>query len=246
MDAATVAVFTFAGLAGAAFASMALYARLPDHHRLDDTNTAVRVIAAIFVTVTSLVLGLMINAAANTFLSTDRAVHVFATELVLLDRTMRTLGADADEARRNLAAYVEHALGPSPAQQGSVTSEHLLDAVGTSLRAIKVSGDQQIELWNDARQIYREVVRQRWSLIEESGGGLPNVMIAIVIAWLVLIFASLGFRAPPNAVVISSVIAASLLISASLYLVIDMNTPFTGTIQISDEPLRRVLAEISR
>jgi amino acid transporter len=246
MDAATVAVFTFAGLAGAAFASMALYDRLPDHHRLDDTNTAVRVIAAIFVTVTSLVLGLMINAAANTFLTTDRNVHVFATDLVLLDRTMRTLGPEADETRRHLVAYVEHALGPSPVQQGSDTSEHLLDAIGTSLRTIKLSGDQQIGLWNDARQIYHEVVRQRWSLVEQSGGGLPPVMIAIVIAWLVLIFASLGFRAPANAVVITSVTAASLLISASLYLVIDMNTPFTGTIQISDEPLRRVLAEIAR
>lgn len=246
MGAPTVAVLTFVGLIAAALASMALYRRLPDHHQREDTNAAVRLIAAIFVTVTSLVLGLMINSAANTFLVTDRNVHVFATDLVLLDRTMRTLGPEAENARQRLIAYVEHALGPSPPSQGSISSERLLDDLGASLRAIRPSDDRQIELWNEARQIYREAVHQRWVLVEQSDGGLPPAMIAILIAWLVLIFASLGYRAPANAVVITAVFAAALLISASLYLIIDMNTPFTGTIQVSDHPLRRVLEEITR
>jgi hypothetical protein len=42
--------------------------------------------------------------------------------------------------------------------------------------------------------------------------------------------------------VIGMFIISSLLIAASVYLVLDMNVPFHGPIQISDEPLRRALA----
>lgn len=61
-------------------------------------------------------------------------------------------------------------------------------------------------------------------------------------AWLTLIFASFGYRAPRNPMVIGMFIISSLLIAASVYLVLDMDVPFHGPIQISDEPLRRALA----
>jgi len=42
--------------------------------------------------------------------------------------------------------------------------------------------------------------------------------------------------------VIGMFIISALLIAASVYLVLDMDVPFHGPIQISDEPLRRALA----
>lgn len=64
----------------------------------------------------------------------------------------------------------------------------------------------------------------------------------MLVAWLTLIFASFGYRAPRNPIVIGMFIISSLLIAASVYLVLDMDEPFHGPIQISDEPLRRALA----
>ena len=64
--------------------------------------------------------------------------------------------------------------------------------------------------------------------------------------WLILIFASFGYRAPKNIIVVSMFVIAAFLISASIYLVLDMDIPFNGLIQISDLPLRRALAELQR
>jgi len=61
-----------------------------------------------------------------------------------------------------------------------------------------------------------------------------------------LIFASFGYRAPRNAVVVTSFVLASALISCALYLIVDMDSPFDGPIQVSSAPLQRVLAEIRR
>jgi len=56
----------------------------------------------------------------------------------------------------------------------------------------------------------------------------------------------LKFRAPRNGVVVTIFVSASVLIGASVFVVLDMDMPFRGLIQVSDEPLRRTLAEISR
>ncbi|MFB9262398.1 hypothetical protein ACFFWD_04315 [Bradyrhizobium erythrophlei] len=125
-------------------------------------------------------------------------------------------------------------------------SEHLLDEVGTSLRELRFEDEQKVALWNDARSLYRQAVQQRWTFVEQSDGSFPSPLICILVGWLTLMFATLGFRAPRNPVVISTYVAAAALISAAIYLIIEMGTPFSGPIQLSDRPLVRAAEEIRR
>lgn len=94
------------------------------------------------------------------------------------------------------------------------------------------------------RQQYRGLVNQRWTIIEQSEGAIPSPLIWMLIAWMVLVFGSYGYRAPMNVIVVTSFFTASLLIAIAFYLVLDMDVPFHGPIQISDGPLRRALAEM--
>ncbi|QOZ26858.1 hypothetical protein [Bradyrhizobium sp. CCBAU 51753] len=245
MVAFVIAVLIFVLLSGAALATMAVHGRLKEHHRSDETNTSVRLVA-LFVTMPSLLLGLMMNNAANTYVAVDRNLHVFATDIILLDRSMRPLGESADEPRRRLLAYVEQVLRDVPISRASEVSEHLLDEVGNSLRELRFDDEQKVALWNDARSVYRQAVQQRWTFVEQSDGSFPSPLICILVGWLTLMFATLGFRAPRNAVVISTYIAAAALISAAVYLIIEMSTPFSGPIQLSDRPLVRAVEEIRR
>jgi hypothetical protein len=65
-------------------------------------------------------------------------------------------------------------------------------------------------------------------------------------AWLVLIFASFGYRAPRNAVVTLTLVASAALISGSIYLILDMDVPFSGPIKISPAPLLRAEEQMRR
>jgi hypothetical protein len=56
---------------------------------------------------TSLILGLMMNTAKNTLETNDQNIHALATQLILLDRTLRALGPESDQARRYLVEYLE-------------------------------------------------------------------------------------------------------------------------------------------
>jgi hypothetical protein len=56
----------------------------------------------LFLVMTSLVLGLMLNSAKNTLDTNNRNLCSPATDITLLDRIMRGLGPEAEDARRQL------------------------------------------------------------------------------------------------------------------------------------------------
>jgi hypothetical protein len=212
----------------------------------DDTKTTVRLVANLFVVMTSLVLGLMMNSAKNTLETDNRNVHALATDLILLDRTMRALGPQAGEARQHLIEYVQASLHENSILEEDPDAEASLDAVGASLRAMQLSGDRQVSLWNDARLLYRQVVQQRWIVVDQSGGTIPLPLIVMLIIWLTVIFASFGYQAPRNRVVTSTFIVAALLVSAALYLILDMDAPVSGLAKTSNVPFQRALAQFQR
>lgn len=249
MSAILIAVAAFLCLTVAALGMMHVYPKLPARHRDDDTNTVVRLVANIFVVMASLVFGLMINSAKNTFEGIDDNVHSFATNLILLDRTLRTYGLAGNDARQYLIAYVEGAIA-NPERVNDALHEarnagqQQLDTVGNSLAAVQPADSLHESMLADARQQYNRIVEQRWMIVEQSEGAIPMPVIGMMIAWMTLIFASFGYRAPQNAVVIAMFVVSAMFIAASVYVVLDMDIPFSGAIQISDAPLRRALAEM--
>lgn len=246
-----IAAAMFACLGGASLSALHFYPRLPAHHRDDDTNTVVRLLANIFVVITSLVFGLMINSSKTTFESIDNNVHTYATQLILLDRAFQSYGAGAAEAHIRLLAYVKDTFNEAVTSQIFGTkqdyeAEKQLAAVGDALSALDPADAYHESLLADARQQFRHLVEQRWAIVEQAEGGIPAAIVGMLIAWLTLIFASFGYRAPRNAIVVSIFLVSALLISVSIYLVLDMDTPFSGPIQVSDEPLRRAAIEMER
>jgi hypothetical protein len=127
------------------------------------------------VVLTSLVLGLLVNASKNTFEGIDRNIHAFSTELILFDRTLRHYGPEASDVRQRLRAYVRRAIRGTWRADGSPVLDDrapktLLEEVGNGLTAMRPSDPVRIEMWRDAEVGYQNVVRRRGTLIEESEG----------------------------------------------------------------------------
>jgi len=126
-----VAVLTFLSVLGAALLGLVTKTRLPSEHLQDDTTVVVRLVANLFVVMTSLAIGLMLNSAKDTFETNNRDIRTLATELILLDRTMRSLGPDAEDARRHLIEYVEISLKGANILEEDPQAEASLEAVGS-------------------------------------------------------------------------------------------------------------------
>ena len=249
MNEAVIAVLVAGALIAASLGSAALYRRLPEKHRQSETEDIVRLIANIFVVLASLVLGLMISSARGTFDSVDKAVHAYATELILLDRTMRHYGSDTDSARQYLQVYTRQAaarMAQSDPVLGSRPAEALLNDVGNALRRLAPGDADRVALTARLEQRFETDYALRWAQVEQSEGTIPLPLSALTAAWLVVVFASYGYRAPGNPVMTTSFVAAALLSAGTIYLTLDMDVPFDGTIQVSPMPLQRALAEMQK
>lgn len=228
---------------------LCLYPKLPARHRDDETNTVVRLVANIFVVIASLAFGLIMNSSKNTFESVDANVHSFATKLILLDLGLKSYGLEGDQARSALRTYVEGAVEQqghvSVSGPGSAAAQAKLQSLGQALYGLEIRDPFHQGLAGSLQDQYSKIVEQRWSIVESAEGIIPTPVLVILVAWLVLIFASYGYRAPKNGVVVTIFVSAATLIGASMFVVLDMDMPFRGLIQVSDEPLRRALAEIA-
>jgi hypothetical protein len=245
-----VAVLVFALLLVASLSTLFFVPRLPPRHRSDETHAVVKLAAGIFILMASLLLGLLVNTAKNTFEGVDRNVHAFATELVLLDRALRNMGPDAAETRQRLHAYTQRALDGTWPAAGAPTvddreAERLLNQVETSLHAIPQK-PERADLFRNAQQNLQTIVRLRWVLIDGANGTLYMPLFVMLVGWLVLIFASVGFNAPANPVVVATLVASAFVITTSLYFVLDMDRPFEGPVRISPAPMHQALDAMRR
>ena len=149
--------------------------------------------------------------------------------------------------RRRLLTYVSQAaahMAQSDPVLGSRTAEHLLDDVADGVRTLSFSDNEHAALRTSAEHRFAQIFEMRWVLIEQAEGTIPAPLIVLLGAWLTLIFASFGGCAPRNPVVLAMLFISSFLISGAIYLILDMDRPFDGTIQLSAAPLKRTIAEM--
>lgn len=164
----------------------------------------------------------------------------------------RLYGPETLPTRKLLTDYVQRAIDGTWPQSGQPAvvedpdAGRLLDQVEESLKRIDPPDGRHQQLWNGALQRLENVVQLRWRLIEELSRTVSTPLLVILVCWLMLIFASFGYNAPRNSIVVVTFLLCTASIATAVYLIIEMDLPFTGAIQISPEPLQRALAFIKQ
>ena len=83
-------------------------------------------------------------------------------------------------------------------------------------------------------------------MYEQAKTAVSRPLLVVLVLWLTIIFISFGLFAPFNVTAVSSLFLAALSVSGAIFLILEMYTPYMGVVQISDDPLRSVLANLGR
>jgi hypothetical protein len=95
-------------------------------------------------------------------------------------------------------------------------------------------------------QISADLGRTRSLLLEQTGGSIPMPFLVVLVFWFTVIFITFGLFAPPNATVIAVLLVCALSVAGAIFLILELDRPFEGLIQISDAPLRSALARLGQ
>ena len=254
MSATAIASIVFACISAGALLGMRLRGALPAHHLADESKDVMKLGMGLVATMAALVLGLLIASAKSSYEAQRVGFEQLAANLILLDTTLAHFGPEAGESRallrRTVAGALDRIWPPDGAPAaglgaGKTTAQGrtLLD----ELQAIAPRDDAQRWLQSQALQIGIELARTRWLLFEEEQGtAIPTPFLAVLVFWLAMLFGSFGLFSKPNATIIATLLVCALSVSGAIFLILEMDHPFSGMMQISSAPLRNAIAHMGQ
>lgn len=236
----------------ASIAGMWVGARLPENHRSGDTRTVVSVSMAMVGTLTAIALGLLLSVANTSYRDNQEQLLSTSSDLIRLDHLFRLYGPETGDARTLLKQYADSKLVdlfPPASRQYNVENEATLDLVArvenTAAELLPASRMQQ---WLQPRmlEVSDKIIQQHFALVRNKLDAIPAALIALLVFWLILLFASYGLYAPRHLTSVAVFFLSSGAAAGAILLIMELETPDSGFIRLTPEPLRHAIDVLER
>jgi hypothetical protein len=253
MKSTLIAALVFLLVFGGALAGMAIRRALPAHHQDADTKDVVKLVMGLIATIAALVLSLLIASAHGAYDTQEAEVRHLGVQIVQLDQTLAHYGPETKEVRAQLRRIVETefariwpAGNAAPAAMMALPDHAPGDTLYDMLIGLTPGSEAQRFAQSHALQLATTMVDTRRLLAEQAGGSLSWPFFVVLIFWLVALFVGFGLFARVNATVNTAFFVGALTVAGAVFLILEMNRPYSGLMQISAAPIRNALAQIGR
>jgi len=236
----------FALLLAGIFVGALLRKALPQTHLGDDTQDVVRLGAGLIATIGGLLLGLLIASAKGSYDRESSQVKQITADIILLDNLLKNYGPEAlpirNQMRSAIGPFVDRIWHEQNTEPFSTVPQ--AEQVYLNIQALSPNNDLQRSLQARAAQVSTSLAQTRVLLFVESANILPKPFLAILVFWLFVIFVTFSLFSPLNTtgLVFLSLFAFSA--ACALFLILELNSPFAGLMQISSDQLRNALAPL--
>ncbi|MDZ7652628.1 MAG: hypothetical protein U5L03_08825 [Burkholderiaceae bacterium] len=116
------------------------------------------------------------------------------------------------------------------------------ESVADRIRGLPEDTDLRKALRARAVDLSEQLLQERWLTVSQASAPVPTAFLVILVFWLTATFGSFGLFAPRNHTVHATLCLGAVSVSAALFLVLELATPFEGAIMVSAEPVQRALA----
>jgi hypothetical protein len=224
---------------------------LPQTHLSADTRDTVKLAMGLVATMTALILGLLVASAKGSYDAQRSQVIQMAAKFAFLDRALANCGPDASEARALLRTSVERVISRIWPEDKSKRAEltpmtSAGQALYEAIQKLSPKTDTERAAKAEALQIAVELGQMYWLLFQQAGTAISKPLLFVVVFWLSIIFLSFGLFTPRNSTAITALLASAVSVCAAIFLLLELDHPFGGMIEISSEPMRHALEHLGR
>jgi hypothetical protein len=233
---------------GGSLLGMFLHTILPEHHLSADSKDVIKLGMGLTATMSALVLALLTNSAKGSFDTQRNELTQMAANIILLDRILAHYGPETKDARDLLKGTVANMINRMWPEEGSAP---LLEPVAAEafydkIQSLSPQNEVQRALQGQALKMSVDIGQARWLLFEQGGRSIPMPFLVLLVFWVTVIFLSFGLFAPRNATVIVTLFLCAISVSGAIYLIMELDHPFGGLVQISSASLRSALSQIDK
>jgi hypothetical protein len=238
--------------------------RLPEKHRARDSIEMVHLAISLLVTFTALVLGLLTNSVKSGYDTAYSARGAYAGQLAQVDRCLRDYGPETQPARERLRGYAAaiivstwpdepHPIGVAypdasamPRTGESVVLADVMNSIGVAILSLQPGDSLHRSLMSACADQYADLIKLRWKVIEGVHGSISAPFYWVLVIWLVILFGTLGLRAPPNTLSVLMIALCGISVTVAIFVILDMDLPYGGLFGIPSTSMRNALADMMR
>jgi hypothetical protein len=258
------ALFFCALLSASAVFGVLLRGWLPEEHLSERNMEALRLVTSLLVTFAALVLSLQLSSGKAAFDVAYRDRNADAGQLAQLDQCLRGYGPEAEATRQKLRSYTAAVIASTwpeearptgvaypdtstMARQGeSSVLSTLIREIGREINGLDPQDALHKNLAAECRGGFAEFRHQRWAVIEDGRGSLTRLFLNIVIFWLMLVFVSFGLQVPRKLLAAIVLAIGVVSISSVMFVIVDLEWPYSGLFGIPSTSMRSALEAMSR
>jgi hypothetical protein len=235
-----VALISLCSILVGTFVGIWLRSRLPEHHLSKESESVVKLGVGLIATLSALVLGLLIASAKTSYDTKVSEVNQMTANMIMIDQMLAEYGPDVRPAREQLRSAVQ-AMVQKLWNEGNERSANAraFTPTGASLEtwrlvhSLPTQTEAQRGLSAEIAGAATHLSQLRLLLFAQSGGSIPTPFLAILVFWLAIIFASFSLFGPMNTTVLAFTFLFAVSAAGAIFLIYELNNPFTGMLQIS-------------
>jgi hypothetical protein len=252
VSALQISTLVFAVVAGTGIAGMLLASVLSAKYlTTGDSREFFKALRNVIIGLVSFSLGLLVTSARTDFQKHRDELRAQATNVIVLDRVLRDYGPEANRARGELRRtilneihQIELAANDLIADAKAIGASHM-GRLRLSLIELSPQNARQSLLQTTALSIGQQIVTSRWRIYEDLSGNIIWPVVGALVFWLMAAFFGIGAIAPRHVLALGGLLVASLSVAVAMYLIVELGSPYEGTITISPQPLEDAVAQIS-
>jgi len=251
MSSTLIAVLVFVLVFAGALAGIAI--RVPAQHQDSETRDVVKLVLGLIATMTALVLSMLIASAHTSYDRQESEVQQLGAQIVQLDELFVHYGSEANDSRKQLRRMVEaefvrlwSGAGAARADARAPQTYSPAEDLFTTVSGLKPNSEAQRSAQARALQLMTTMGTTIRLLYLQAGGSLSWPFFVVLVFWLVMLFAGFGLFARRNATVIVALFVGALTVAGAIFLILEMNRPYGGLMQLSSAPIRHALDQIGR
>lgn len=228
------------------FLGSVLQRMLPEGHLSSDSKEVVKLSMGVVATLAALVLGLLVASAKSTYDARESEINQITASVILVDNLLAKYGDEAQSARATLRRAIPPIVdriwreGQS-GQAGPFKTSPEGEAFYQQIQNLQPTNEMQRGLQARIVQVTNDLMQARFVLFSHLGSSIPIPFLAVLLFWMIILFAGFALMAPANATTLASLVICALSVSGAIFLILELDQPFGGMMMISSAPLREAL-----
>ena len=252
MSAIAISGIAFASIFGATVLSMLLRSILPDRYLSAEAKEVVTLGTALIATMSAVLLGLLISSTRISYEEKRNQVIRMTADIIELDLLLKDYGPEARPARqvmRNAVPPMIDSIWRENAgrfrSEANAVPDAGAEAVLYELQELSPRDDAQRARRDRALQVGLDLAQIQLLLFAQPANAISTPFITVLVLWLTFIFGAFSVYARPNPFIVVVLFLCALAASSAIFLILDLDRPFVGLLQIPSAPLRNALPPLA-